>query len=106
MKRNPLSRKRYDARSVHDRSAQRMADRGPFGGPQSAAGVDAPQLTRLNLFATPLLIATLPEAQAINTELKRMILAREAASGSAQRSVGGWQSPWDMHQWGGAPTQR
>jgi uncharacterized protein (TIGR02466 family) len=83
-----------------------MADRGPFGGPQSAAGVDAPQLTRLNLFATPLLIATLPEAQAINTELKRMILAREAASGSAQRSVGGWQSPWDMHQWGGAPTQR
>ena len=83
-----------------------MTDRDKFGGPQSATGVDA-QITRLNLFATPLMIATLPEAQAINTELKRIILAREAASASAQRSnLSGWQSPWDMHQWGGAPLQR
>ena len=83
-----------------------MADRALIGGPPSAAGIDAP-VTRLNLFATPLMIATLPEAQAINTELKRIILVREAASESAQRSnVGGWQSPWDMHQWGGEPIQR
>lgn len=65
------------------------------------------EITRLNLFATPLFIATLPEAAAINAELKRMILAREAATEPAQRSdLGGWQSPWDMHQWGGAPLQR
>jgi len=83
-----------------------MTDRDPVGGPQSAAGIDA-QMTRLNLFATPLMIATLPEAQAINTELKRIILAREAASASAQRSnLVGWQSSWDMPQWGGAPMQR
>jgi uncharacterized protein (TIGR02466 family) len=76
------------------------------GGSRSAAAVDAP-ITRLNLFATPLLIATLPEAQSINTELKRLILAREAASASAQRSnLGGWQSSWDEPQWGGAPLQR
>src|SRR5688572_28688002 len=68
---------------------------------------DAPQITRLNLFATPLLIATLPDAQPINTELKRTILAREAASEPARRSkLGVWQSPWDLHQWGGAPLQR
>ena len=83
-----------------------MADRASIGGPQSAAGIDAPQLTRLNLFATPLIVATLPEAQAVNSELKRIILAREAASESAQQSHGGWQSPWDMQQWGGAPMQR
>ena len=83
-----------------------MTDRDPVGGQQSAAGIDA-QVTRLNLFATPLMIATLPEAQAINTELKRIILAREAASASAQRSnLVGWQSSWDMPQWGGAPMQR
>ena len=81
-----------------------MADRESFGRPH--AGSDAPQFTRLNLFATPLMIATLPDAQAINTELKRSILAREAASDSAQRSNhGGWQSPWDMQHWGGAPMQ-
>jgi uncharacterized protein (TIGR02466 family) len=80
-----------------------MTDRRPSSGP----GIDALQLTRLNLFATPLVIATLPEAQSINAELKRLILAREAASESAQGSNdGGWQSPWDMQQWGGAPLQR
>lgn len=76
------------------------------GRPQSASRIDA-QITRLNLFATPLLIATLPEPETTNTELKRAILTREAASESAQRSKhSGWQSPWDMQQWGGAPLQR
>lgn len=84
-----------------------MADRALSGGPHGAAGVDAPHVTRLNLFATPLVIVTLPDAQAINAELKRIVLAREAASAAAQRSNhSGWQSPWDMHQWGGAPLQR
>ena len=67
----------------------------------------APQLTLLNLFATPLVIATLPGADQLNAELKRMILAREAANQSVQRSNhGGWQSSWDLHEWGGAPMHR
>ena len=83
-----------------------MADRGSSGGPQGAAGVGAPQLTLLNLFPTPLVIATMPDAEALNAELKRAILAREAANESVQRSnQGGWQSTWDLHQWGGAPLQ-
>jgi uncharacterized protein (TIGR02466 family) len=83
-----------------------MADRRSFGGPQGAAGGNAPQLTLLNLFATPLVIATMPGADALNAELKRIILAREAANESVQRSNhGGWQSSWDLHEWGGAPMQ-
>ena len=68
------------------------------------AAVAAPQLTLLNLFPTPLVIATVPNAATLNDELKRIILARESASASVQRSnQGGWQSSWDLHQWGGAP---
>src|SRR5690606_32462343 len=81
-----------------------MADRTSTGG---AAGGDAPQLTLLNLFPTPLVIGTVPDAEALNAELKRIILAREAASESVERSNhGGWQSTWDLHQWGGAPMQK
>ena len=93
-------------RTPHARSVNGVADRGSSGGPQGAAGVGAPQLTLLNLFPTPLVIATMPDAEALNAELKRVILAREAANESVQRSnQGGWQSTWDLHQWGGAPLQ-
>src|SRR5262245_51763682 len=54
----------------------------PPAGPQSAAGGDPPQLTQLRLFPTPLVIATMPDAAALNAELKRIILAREAAGES------------------------
>jgi uncharacterized protein (TIGR02466 family) len=84
-----------------------MADRRSSGGPQGATGVDAPQLTLLNVFPTPLVIATMPDAEALNTDLERIILAREAASESVQRSNhGGWQSSWDLHHWGGEPMQK
>jgi uncharacterized protein (TIGR02466 family) len=84
-----------------------MADRGSSGGPQTATGVDAPQLTLLNVFPTPLVLATMPDAAALNAELKRIILARETGTESVQRSNhGGWQSSWDLHQWGGAPMQK
>ena len=80
---------------------------GQPAGPQTAAGGDAPQLTLLNLFSTPLVIATMPDAATLNAELKTLILAREASSASVERSNhGGWQSTWDMHQWGGAPMQK
>lgn len=83
-----------------------MSDSASVDGTRSDQSVEVPQPTRLNLFATPLLIATLPDAQAVNASLKRIILAREAASRSPQRfGDGGWQSPWDLHQWGGAPLQ-
>jgi uncharacterized protein (TIGR02466 family) len=81
-----------------------MADRTSSGG---AANVGPPQLTILKLFPTPLVIATMPDAEALNADLKRLILAREKAGESVQRSnQGGWQSSWDMHQWGGAPMQK
>jgi uncharacterized protein (TIGR02466 family) len=84
-----------------------MADRASSGEPQGAAGVGAPQLTLINVFPTPLVIATLPDAEALNPELKRIILAREARGESVQRSnQGGWQSTWDLHQWGGAPLTK
>ena len=77
-----------------------------LGGVGSATN-DAPQVTRLNLFATPLLVATMPDAQAINAELKQTILGREAVSRSAHRvAEGGWQSAWDYIEWGGVPLQR
>ena len=41
-------------------------------GPQGAAGGDPPQLTLLNLFPTPLVIATMPDAEVLNAELKRI----------------------------------
>jgi uncharacterized protein (TIGR02466 family) len=76
-------------------------------GPQGTAGGEAPQLTLLHLFPTPLVIATLPDAELLNPELKRIILAREAVSESVQRSNhGGWQSTWDLHEWGGPPMQK
>jgi uncharacterized protein (TIGR02466 family) len=79
----------------------------PPAGPQAAAGGQAPQLTLLNLFSTPLVIATMPDAAALNAELKTIILAREPSSQSVERSNhGGWQSTWDLHEWGGAPIQK
>lgn len=82
-----------------------MADGTASGG---AAGVGSkPELTLLKLFPTPVLIAPLPDADALNAELKRMILAREAVSESVERSNrGGWQSTWDLHEWGGAPAHK
>ena len=74
---------------------------------QPAARGTGPQFRLLNLFPTPLVIATLPDAAALNAELKKIVLARERASESVQRSNhGGWQSSWDLHQWGGTAMQR
>jgi uncharacterized protein (TIGR02466 family) len=75
--------------------------------PSGTAADAGPQPTLLKLFPTPVVIATMPDAEALNAELKRIILAREQASDSVERSNrGGWQSSWDMHEWGGASMQR
>lgn len=82
-----------------------MAESTPSGGaPRAGAPL---QLEVLNLFPTPVVVATMPDAESLNAELKHLILARERTSESVERSNrGGWQSSWDMHEWGGEPIRK
>lgn len=53
-------------------------------------------------FPTPVIVATLPDAESLNAELKRVILERERKDKGVQHSnLGGWQSSWDFETWGG-----
>jgi uncharacterized protein (TIGR02466 family) len=57
------------------------------------------------LFATPLVTYQVPEAPALNIDLRRVIEQREQTQPSTQHSNrGGWQSSWDMDRWGGVPA--
>jgi len=59
------------------------------------------------LFATPVAVVDVPDAAALNAELRRAILEQEKVSPGTQHSnLGGWQSSWDMERWGGAPAAR
>lgn len=54
------------------------------------------------LFATPIAIATLPNAEKLNSALGATILARaETHPSTAHSNLGGWQSTWDIAEWGG-----
>ena len=54
------------------------------------------------LFATPLVVFDVPDAAALNVELRRVIKERMSSHPSTQKSnMGGWQSSWDMDRWGG-----
>lgn len=54
------------------------------------------------LFATPIAIATMPNAEKLNSALRATILARAEAEPSTEHSnLGGWQSTWDLADWGG-----
>ena len=54
------------------------------------------------VFSTPVIECMLPDADALNTELKRVILEREKSDNGTQHSnLGGWQSDWEMENWGG-----
>ena len=56
------------------------------------------------IFSTPLLVFSIPEADQINAELKRAVLAREASEPAYHdREVIGWSSPHDMSmmEWAG-----
>jgi uncharacterized protein (TIGR02466 family) len=58
-------------------------------------------------FATPVILATLPDAQAVNAELKRVILEHERGDEGVHHSnLGGWQSGWDLESWGGPTAAR
>jgi uncharacterized protein (TIGR02466 family) len=63
----------------------------------------APEVT--TLFGTPVVLFDVPEAQALNVELRTTIVERQKAhSGTQHSNLGGWQSSWDMERWGGAPA--
>jgi hypothetical protein len=54
------------------------------------------------LFATPVAVAMLPDHERINAALRETILDRAEAEPSTECSnLGGWQSTWDMAEWGG-----
>lgn len=81
-----------------------MAERTPSGVGRTRSSL---QVEVLKLFPTPIVVATMSDAEPLNAELKRIILAREATSESVARSNrGGWQSTWDMHEWGGEAMRK
>ena len=62
-----------------------------------------PETTRL--FATPLVLFDVPDAAALNLDLRRVIAQREQSHPSVKKTnIGGWQSSPDMDRWGGAPA--
>ena len=59
------------------------------------------------LFPTPVAVARLPDAERLNAELKRVILEREQGDpGTRHSNLGGWQSSWDLAEWGGPAVRR
>jgi uncharacterized protein (TIGR02466 family) len=64
------------------------------------------QVEVLQLFATPVAVVVLPEAATLNATLRQTILDRAAGhAGTEHSNLGGWQSTWDLLDWGGAETQ-
>ena len=57
----------------------------------------------VTLFSTPVVLSDLPDAAALNSDLRAVIVHRETTHPGTQHSnLGGWQSDWDMDRWGGA----
>jgi uncharacterized protein (TIGR02466 family) len=56
-----------------------------------------------SLFATPVAVVRLPNFAEVNEQLRASILACEERTPSNDHSnLGGWQSSWDLDNWGGA----
>jgi uncharacterized protein (TIGR02466 family) len=56
-------------------------------------------------FATPIVVADIPDAAQLNAALLPVLLKREAEQPSKSHStLGGWQSTWDVDKWAGAPA--
>jgi uncharacterized protein (TIGR02466 family) len=76
---------------------------GPGGAEQRPAGA----VQVMPLFATPIVLYEFPKKDEINAALREVILEREKSHPSTQHSnLGGWQSSWDMLEWGGEYAQR
>lgn len=72
---------------------------------QTAIASTEPEI--VSLFATPLIVFEVPQAVALNAELRRVIESRaQSQPSTAHSNQGGWQSSWDMQSWGGAPAVR
>ena len=57
---------------------------------------------RVAIFPTPVYVTTIPDAAALNGDLRGTIAAhRRSASGVSKSNIGGWQSDIDMLAWGG-----
>jgi uncharacterized protein (TIGR02466 family) len=57
-------------------------------------------------FPTPVALLRLAEAERLNAQLRETILERERTTPSLDHSnLGGWQSSWDLPQWGGPAAQ-
>jgi uncharacterized protein (TIGR02466 family) len=57
-----------------------------------------------NTFATPVIMAMLPDHEKLDARLKKTILAREKKKPPPQgydSNIGGWHSSRDYHKWGG-----
>ncbi len=64
---------------------------------------DKPETNIFSLFPTPVIASPVPDAEALNKKLTAVIEARMAVQPSNDHSnFGGWQSSWDMADWGGA----
>ena len=62
---------------------------------------------RLDLFPTPILKATPPNADSLNESLLDAIRQqRDARKGVDRSNIGGWHSSTDMTDWGGEPARR
>ena len=60
----------------------------------------------MRLFATPVIVEELDEAEKVNGELEKLILDQQSNdSGLKLSNRGGWQSKRDFPQWGGAPAK-
>ncbi len=59
------------------------------------------------VFATPIVTIEIADADRLNALLKPCILARAQAHPSTRHSnLGGWQSTWDLEDWGGDAAGR
>jgi uncharacterized protein (TIGR02466 family) len=60
-----------------------------------------------SLFATPMAVLMVADAQCLNAELSAVILGRAKAQPTVVASnLGGWQSSWDFADWSGEPGRR
>ena len=60
----------------------------------------------LALFATPVAVTRLPDADTTCAALRQTILAREKSHpGTTHSNLGGWQSTWDFEHWCGPAGQ-
>ena len=73
--------------------------------PCAIMGAIDPKVT--SLFPTPVVALEIENAASLSADLRAVIEERERTHpGTVHSNMGGYQSSWDMEQWGGAPAQR